>query len=164
MSWVMAVFISIPRSLAEHARRLAEQLGLSLEEYIVELIVKELDPGSRAVEYINAAKELLEEAKKELEKGNIRQAAEKVWGAGALAVKAYAYWKEGKRLTSHRELWLYKDKLVDELGEWISDVWAHANSMHTCFYEAWCTRRDVEIALRQVGKLVEEIDARVKKS
>lgn len=43
---------------------------------------------------------LIGRAREELAKGNIRQAAENVWGAAALAVKAYAAWKEGRRLVS----------------------------------------------------------------
>ncbi len=50
-------------------------------------------------------------------KGDVQQAAEKLWGAAALAVKAYASWREGKRLASHRELWEYSKKLINELEE-----------------------------------------------
>ena len=87
------------------------------------------------MEYIEVAKELLSEAQEELSKDNARQTAKKLWGAVALAVKAYAYWKDGKRLASHRELWEYKRRLEDELGEWVSDSWNAGNTMHICFYE-----------------------------
>lgn len=40
---------------------------------------------------METALDLLEEAREELGKGNVRQAAEKLWGAAALAVKAHAY-------------------------------------------------------------------------
>ncbi|NPA05399.1 MAG: HEPN domain-containing protein [Crenarchaeota archaeon] len=123
-----------------------------------ETINQTLHPKTRAKQYIKEAHGLLQEAVKELEKGDPRQAAEKLWGAAALAVKAYAYWKEGKRLTSHKELWQYKDRLRDELGEWVYDAWMAANGMHTCFYEGWCTRRDVEEALKQVERLVKGIE------
>ena len=33
-----------------------------------------------------------------------------------------------------------------------------ANGMHTCFYEGWCTREDVEEALEEVAKLVGEVE------
>ena len=51
-----------------------------------------------------AAEDLLGEPREELSKSNIRQVAEKLWSAAALAVKAYAYWREGKRLSNHGEL------------------------------------------------------------
>jgi len=147
------------------ARRIleeAEKLGVTPDEYLVELVSQGLDPKDRALEYVEAAKGLLEEAREELGKGNVSQAAEKAWGASALAVKAYAYWRDEKRLTSHGELWEYKRRIEEELGDWVSDAWAQANTMHICFYEDWCTRGDVEVALRRVKKLVEEVALRVK--
>jgi len=147
--------------IARRVREEAERLGVSIDEYLVDLLSQGLDPKDRAREYVVVAQELLQEAREELRKDNVRQAAEKVWGAVALTVKAYAYWKDGKRLASHGELWEYKRRLEDELGEWVSDAWAHANTMHTCFYEGWCTKRDVENARRRVEKLVKEVASQV---
>lgn len=159
----MAV-ISIPRSLAQRIEEEARRLGVTIEEYLIELVTQGLDPEERAREYIEAAKELLEEAREELGKGDIRQAAEKVWGAAALTVKAYAWYKENRRLASHGELWKYSEKVAEELGEWILHAWHSANAMHICFYEAWCTRKHVETALDQVEKLIREVESRLKKS
>ncbi|MEB2836291.1 MAG: PaREP1 family protein [Desulfurococcales archaeon] len=153
--------IRLPRAIAERLKREARRQGISLEEYLVELLAGDLDPRERAREYIEAARGLLEEARGELEKGNTRQAAEKAWSAAALAVKAYAAWIEGKRLTSHGELWEYKRRLEKELGEWVSDAWAQATAMHVCFYEAWCAGQDVEEALKRIEKLVEEVGKRI---
>ncbi len=58
----------------------AEKLGMSLEEYVLELVAQGLDPKNRAREYIEAAKDLLSQAREELERDNARQAAEKLWG------------------------------------------------------------------------------------
>ncbi len=154
--------IVIPRRIIERLKKEAEKLGVSLDEYIVELLTRESDPRDKALEYVDAAYELIDQARSELTKSNISQAAEKIWGAAALTIKAYAWWKEGKRLVSHRELWEYKDKLAEEYGEWIDIAWAQANSMHTCFYEGWCSRRSVEIALKHVERLVREISSRIR--
>jgi len=112
-------------------------------------------------EYVRAALELLEGTREELERGNVRQAAEKVWGAAALALRAYALWREGRRLASHGELWEYKSTLADEWGGWVRVAFQQASSMHVCFYEGWCDRGDVEEALKSVRRLVEEISRRV---
>jgi hypothetical protein len=128
----------------------------------VELLSQGLDPRDRAREYIEAAADLLGEAREELGRGNVRQAAERLWGAAALAVKAYAYWRDGKRLTSHGELWEYKRRLKDELGEWVHDSWASATEMHVCFYEGWCSERDVEDAYKRIEKLVKEVASLLK--
>ncbi len=135
---------------------------MSLEEYIIDALSRDLDPRDRAEEYAEAAKELLEQAREELKKGDVRQAAEKLWGATALAVKAYAYWRDGKRLSSHRELWEYIDRLVEDLGSWIDDAWNAGNAMHTCFYEGWCRDTHVQRAMERIEKLVREIRARVR--
>ena len=65
-------------------------------------------------------------------------------------------------MSVHGELWEYKRRLEAELGSWVYTVWAVANTMHTCFYEGWCSREDVERALGEVAKLVEEVQSRVK--
>ena len=150
--------------LAERIRGEAEKQGVGVEEYLVELLSQSLDPKDRATEYAEAALDLLEQAREELEKGDVRQAAEKLWGAAALAVKAYAYWREGRRLASHRELWEYRERLEDELGRWVYDSWMAANGMHTCFYEGWCSRRDVEKAYERIERLVKAVASAVKKA
>ena len=148
--------------LARRIREEAGKLGISVDEYIVELLSQGLDPRERAIEYIDAAEELLREAREELSKGNVRQAAEKLWGATALAVKAYAYWKDGKRLSSHGELWEYKRRLEDEFGEWVSDAWNAGSTMHICSYENWCAEKDVSTAYKRVEKLIREVATRIK--
>jgi len=158
----LAETIIIPRSIIRRILREAERMGMSLEEYVIELLSQSLDPRDKAIEYIEVAKMLLEQARIELEKGDIRQAAEKTWGAAALAVKAYAYMKEGKHIRSHGELWKYTDILKKELGDWVHDAWMSANGMHVCFYEGWCTQDHVKDSLKRIIKLVREIESKIK--
>ncbi len=157
----MSTVVTVPSNVVEKLRQDAEKRGLTLDEYLVELALQNMDPPQRAVEYINAAKELLEQAKQELEKGSVRQAAEKAWGATALAIKAYAAWREGRRLASHGELWEYEKIMVRELGEWIHDSWMSGQGMHVCFYEGWCDREHVEEALKRIERLVTEVAKRI---
>ncbi len=153
--------VTIPSVIVKRIRREAEKLGVSLEEYIVEILLQKLDPYDKAREYIESAKELLEEAEEELAKNDIRQAAEKIWGATALAIKAYAYWRDKRRLSNHKELWEYKDIVAEELGEWVRAVFQRASSLHICFYEGWCTRKDVEDIRDIVRKLVKSISEKI---
>ncbi len=162
--WLVAstsVTLRLPRSVVERVEKEARRAGLGLEEYVLELVLQSMDPEERALEYVEAAKSLLEQAREELKKSDVRQAAEKIWGAAALAVKAYAEWKESKRLASHGELWEYMRKMVRELGGWIREAWMYANGMHTCFYEGWCTKEDAEDAIKRTEKLVTEVKARL---
>ena len=158
----MFITITLPRTIVESAKREAEKLGISLEEYLLELISSSMSSRDKALEYVKVAKELLEQSVEELRKGNVRQAAEKVWGAATLSIKAYAYWREDKRITSHGELWKYKEVVLREIGEWVRETWIIASSMHICFYEGWCTDKDVEISCKYVKKLIKEIEKIIK--
>ena len=146
--------LKLPPSLVKRLREKAESRGLSFEEYVLELLSSDLDPRERAREYIEAAMDLLKQAREELEKGGIRQAAEKLWGATALAVKAYAWWREGKRLASHGELWECMRRMAREIGKWIRDAFYAGHAMHTCFYEGWCNEEDVGEAFERIERLV----------
>jgi len=53
---------------------------------------------------------------------------------------------------------------MEDLGEWVYDVWMAANGMHTCFYEGWCTGKHVEEAIKRIEKLIDEIRRRISKS
>ncbi len=71
----MTEAIHLPRSIVKRLSLEAQKRGLSLEEYVLELVLQPLDPSERAREYLEAAKTFLEEAQKELSRGNVRQAA-----------------------------------------------------------------------------------------
>jgi len=146
--------ITIPESIAKRIREAAERLGVTPEEYILDLVAKDLDPEERVREYIKDAHDLVAQAREELEKGDLRQASEKIWGTCALAIKAHAVTRRGLRLESHRDLWLYKNEVAKELGDWARAVFRQADSMHKNFYEGLATREDVEDSLREVERLV----------
>ncbi|RLF04761.1 MAG: hypothetical protein DRJ64_06480 [Thermoprotei archaeon] len=150
-------YIVLRGATAKRLREEARKHNLSLEEYLLELLTQDMNPEDKAREYIKASEDLLVEASEELEKDNIRQAAEKVWEAVALTVKAYALLKDSKRISSHGELWEYKRRLETELGKWAGDAWARAVEMHVCFYEGWCNKEDVEKAVEAVSKLVNKV-------
>ena len=128
-----------------------------VDELAIELLTQDVDPKTKVKDYVEASMELLRQASIEVDKGDIRQAAEKIWGAVALSVKAYALWRDGRRLSSHRELWEYKDVIAQELGGWVREVFREASTLHICFYEEWCTRQDVVDVLGKVRKLVSTI-------
>jgi len=157
------VAITIPESIAKRIRGAAERLGLTPEEYILDLVAKDLDPEERVREYITAARDLVARAREELEKGDLRQASEKIWDACALAIKAHELARRGLKLESHRDLWLYKNEVAKELGDWVRAVFRQADSMHKNFYEGLATREDVEDSLREVEKLVKAVSEAVEK-
>jgi hypothetical protein len=158
------VVIRIPRAAREALEKQAREAGLGVAEYVIDLALQRIDPRESALGYLEAAEALADEAERELAHNNIRQAAEKVWGAVALAVKAYAAWREGRRLASHGELWEYTERMIEELGSWIATAWYAGHSMHACFYEGWCRRRHVEEALKHAKRLLKEVGSRVRQA
>ena len=74
--------------IADKLREEASKRGLGVEEYLLELLTQGLNPRDGVREYVRASEELLAGTREELERGNIRQAAEKIWEASALAVRA----------------------------------------------------------------------------
>ncbi len=149
--------LAVPEEILKLLRVRAEERGMTVDELVVEVATEGLDPESRARECARAARWLLAQARGELERGDLRQASEKIWGAAALAVKAHAYAAEGRRLASHGELWEYKSKLAGRLGAWVHDSWSAAVSMHVNFYEGWADAASVRAALSRVERLVESV-------
>ncbi len=96
-----AATIHLPHRLAEKLRREALEKEMSLEEYVLELLTKNYNTEEKAIAYIETAELLIGNARKESKKDNIHRASEEAWAATLLAVKAYAYWREGRRLASH---------------------------------------------------------------
>ena len=84
--------------MAELLRRTAEEDGVSLGNFLMDVATARLDPPERARAYAETALEHLRVAEAELARSDLRQASEKIWGAAAFAVKAFAYWRDGARL------------------------------------------------------------------
>jgi len=52
--------------------------------------------------------------------------------------------------------------MTREMGQWVRVAWMYANGMHTCFYEGWCAREDVEDAIKNIERLIKEVASLVK--
>jgi len=158
----MGLSIKVPSRAAELLLKEARSRGLHIQDIVLEKLEADLDPKDKAQDYMEVSLLLLNEAKQELDKGDLRQASEKIWGAAALAIKAHAYWNRGIRLSSHSELWEYKEELVKAFGNWVRDSWTAAVHMHINFYEGWATKNDVKDAYEKVSRLIKEIRKEIK--
>ena len=73
--------IRLPRSIVEKLEKEASRAGTNLEGYVLELLLRDVDdPLEKAREYVEVVRDLLEQAREELSRGDVRQAAEKTWG------------------------------------------------------------------------------------
>ena len=148
----------LPEAAYKRLRELAEAEEVSVEELVLNLALRDASPSEAAEAFWEAAEALLDQAEEELRAGDLRQASEKIWGAAALAVKALALERDGRKLTRHRELWQYVADLSKQLGDGqLRRLWQMANSMHANFYEGWATVEYVEDALDDVRKFVKRL-------
>jgi len=101
-----AVTITLPSKLIENVRRMAENEGKSLEEYIAEVLLRQLDmdPEADVELHLELCEKYLREAEDLLARKDYVQASEKAWGAASQILKALAA-REGRELRSHAELW-----------------------------------------------------------
>ena len=126
--------LSLPKVVIGELWERARRAGSTVEEYVLDLLTRDEDPRKAWRRYFEGAVELLERAEAELKSGELMQASEKIWGAGALAIKAHALAKKGLRLESHADLWAYKNEAATELGSWVRTAFKLADSMYKIYY------------------------------
>ena len=90
---------------------------------------------SQVTTYREAGRQLLAQARAELDAGDLRQASEKGWGAAAQMVKAAAQ-ARGWPHNAHRDLWTGIRDLTNEVGDPdIHALFGSAHYLHGNFYE-----------------------------
>ena len=98
-----------------------------------------------------------EQAQEELEKGDLRQASEKGWGAAAQMVKAVAVCN-GLEHRAHKDLFTVVSGLDNRQ---LRTNFGLASNLHTNFYEGWLDQTLVQEYLGAVGVLIRELDSTV---
>ncbi len=96
----------------------------------------------------------MEQARRELDIGDNRQASEKGWGAAAQAVKAVAEGR-GWQYKSHAALFDVVSRLARETGnDSLKSLFHTANSLHSNFYEDTQDDEMVAAGLVDVARFV----------
>jgi hypothetical protein len=114
--------------------------------------------AAREDTYATTSRLLLAQAKEELEKEDLRQASEKVWGAAAQMVKAAAE-RRGWRHDTHRRLFEIVARLSQETGdEDIRRFIQSASALHFNFYESIYPREIIERSLQDVEDLTSRLE------
>ena len=109
--------------------------------------------------YNDASRQLLAQARAELDQGDIRQASEKGWGAATQMVKAVAE-ARGWPHRHHGLLTLAGETNDDDLA----DRFAIANSLHVNFYEDALSYRTVRRHLDQIEVLTDTLESMLPRS
>ncbi len=104
--------------------------------------------------YRSAAAQLLEQARQELARGDVRQASEKSWGAAAQAVKAVAEGRGWEHKT-HASLFSVVSRLARETGNReLNSLFVTASGLHINFYENWLTADMVGPEVEKIAQFV----------
>ena len=118
---------------------------------------EEIDPEELIEHYQTLSEKYLGEAKELLNKGDIVQSSEKLWGATSLTVKTVAA-RRGLKLEKHGSLWSFISKLSKESGDKdIITLFQVANSLHWNFYENQMNKEVLEIATGNIEKLIAKL-------
>jgi hypothetical protein len=107
--------------------------------------------------YQASSRQLLTQAAEELERGDLRQASEKGWGAAAQIIKAIAA-ARGWEHNGHFLLRRAVDRLVEETGDdQLFTLFGVASHLHMNFYENWSSGAEVEAGLRDVERFLDKL-------
>ena len=154
-----AISIVLSQKLGEKLRKKAAETDSLPEELGVELLQKSLneDPEELVEHYQALSEKYFKDAKEFLSMEDLVQASEKLWGASALAVKAVAA-KRGLKLDKHGSLWEFVSRLAKERSdEDFIRLFFTANALHRNFYEGQMNKAALEIATRDIEKLIEKL-------
>jgi len=151
----------LSKKVYDRLREEARRLNVSIEELVVDAVLKtlniSLDPNDMVEFHLRLCEKFLSEAEEFLARGDYVQASEKGWGAAAQIVKALAA-KEGRELRSHGELHKEVVKIIKELGDdELRHLWQSAISLHQNFYEGWLPKELVEKNIEDIKKFVEKL-------
>ena len=154
--------MELPRFVLEVLER--KSGGGDLVAYLVELLGRELDPEDRTGFYVESSDWFWEEGVRLLEKGDYRQAGERIWNSVVQAVKAVAE-RRGWRHDAHRLIWAALRRIAQEAGDaTYIRLFAEVVQLHQNFYEGHLDEYDVRILAESArelrGKLLAFIQGR----
>lgn len=79
-----------PAEITKIVKELAARRGVPLEQSILDVVARELDPAERAGAYLKLFEKHLADAEELYKKGDLVQAGEKYWGAVVALLSAVA--------------------------------------------------------------------------
>ncbi len=109
--------------------------------------------------YEEISRHLLEQAREELEKGDILQASDKVWGATAHAVKAVCQ-RMGWNHHAHNHIRSAANYIASEFGrDDIMSAYGYLDALHTNYYEHQRVAGEVRVGISNAAFFIRELAA-----
>ncbi|MYC35925.1 MAG: hypothetical protein F4X66_03290 [Chloroflexi bacterium] len=109
--------------------------------------------------YEEISRHLLEQAREELDKGDIPQASDKVWGATAHAVKAVCQ-RMGWNHHAHNHLRAAANYVFAEFGRYdLTLAFGYLEALHANYYEHQWEASDIRIGIINATLVIRELSA-----
>ncbi len=109
--------------------------------------------------YEEISRHLLEQAQEELDKGDILQASDKVWGATAHAIKAVCQ-RMGWNHHAHNHLRAAANYVAAEFGrDDLMSAYGYLDALHTNYYEHQLLAGEVRVGISNVAFFIRELAA-----
>ena len=142
-----------------HRPRLGPVIAVLCQDsrWFVDSTGRWLSMATPTLPYIEQSQVFMRQAQEELQKGDLRQASEKGWGAAAQMIKAVA---ESRRWphSEHRLLLGTVGRLVEETRDKeLMMLFDSASELHRAFYEGHIGILGVDMRLRLVETLLERL-------
>ena len=149
--------IKVTRDIYELLLVIARRKGKSIEELILESVIKELDPRMRLEAYRKLHEKYFREAEELYEKGDLVQAGEKYWGALVSLLNIIGE-KENLPHYTHRDL----REIVEFLTEKTNDpeysrLFSSAEALHSNFYHNFMSRLSFNVHREDILKLIQKL-------
>ena len=109
--------------------------------------------------YEEISRHLLQQAQEELDKGDILQASDKVWGATAHAIKAVCQ-RMGWNHHAHNHLRAAANYVASDFGrDDLVNAYGYLDALHTNYYEHQLLTREVRVGISNATYFIRELAA-----
>ena len=152
------ITIEIPERVYEILKTIAKRRGKSINELVLESIVKEFDSKTRIEVYLELHNKYLKEAEELYGKGELAQSSEKYWRAVVSLLSVIA---EKKNLPhySHRDFWEVIEIIVEETkNPEYSTLFRLAEGLHANFYHNFMRKESFEKHREETLRLIKMLE------
>ena len=149
--------IVVPNEFYELLVEVARRRGRSVEEVVVESIVKDLDPKTRVEVYAKLHERYLREAEELYSRGDFAQAGEKYWGTLTSLLNIVGE-REGLPHYTHRDLRDIVEFLAMRKNDpEYSRLFSSAEALHANFYHNFMSKLSFKAHRDDAVKLIRMI-------
>ena len=148
--------VEIPEEVYELVSAIAKRRAKSVEEVILECIIRDVDPGVRVEVYMKLHERYLRDAEELYAKGDLVQAGEKYWGAVTALLNVIGE-RRGWSHYTHRDYAEIVERLSEELKEPLGRLFASVERLHANYYHNFLTRVNFEAHREDALKLIQKL-------